>query len=91
MSSSLIAFVSRVLKVLNLTPSKRTRPSCVPAQIYPSVVCAIACTEISGSPLSSCQELTTYWLMGCRGSSAETHCTQTSKSVHPNAPRSDFL
>src|SRR4030095_8257030 len=47
-----ISGVLLLLKTLKRTPSKRTRPSFVVNQMYPSGVRAMPVTEFCGSPLS---------------------------------------
>src|SRR6185369_9148607 len=42
-------------KMSNFTPSNRARPSCVPIQMYPSPVWAMACTVFCGRPFSESQ------------------------------------
>src|SRR5260370_34345472 len=56
----------------NRTPSKRSRPPCVPIHKYPSVVCAIAFGEPLKTPSCTLQALCPYCEMWRVRSTAHT-------------------
>src|SRR5260370_1464075 len=61
----------------NRTPSKRSRPPCVPIHKYPSVVCAIAFGEPLKTPSCTLQAVCPYYEMWRDASSTLTHTPAT--------------